>query len=88
MLSATFLNPTTWLEVQGETWEQLLSLACETGRPVNGKFEFDLLWQSLSATPPAGLLEEAMLCLLARQRPSTDPFGGSSKILSALHRGF
>jgi hypothetical protein len=60
MLSATFLNPTTWLEVQGRTWEQLLPLAGEAGRLVNGKFEFDPFWQSLSATPPAGLLEEAM----------------------------
>lgn len=65
MLSATFLNPTTWLEVQGRTWEQLLSLACETGRLVNGKFEFDPFWQSLSATPPADLLEEAMQAIHA-----------------------
>lgn len=65
MLSATFLNPTTWLEVQGGTWEQLLPLAGETGRLVNGKFEFDPFWQSLSATKPAGLLEDAMQAIHA-----------------------
>ena len=65
MLSATFLNPTTWLEVQGATWEQLLPLAGETGRLVNGKFEFDPFWQTLSATPPTGLLEEAMQAIHA-----------------------
>lgn len=72
MLSATFLNPTTWLEVQGGTWEQRLSIACETGRLVNGNFECDPFWQSLSATPTAGLHEEAMPAIHALGLPSTE----------------